>query len=228
MKSSFRFIAVFVSLVSFLDITLAQAGADEAVERNNQGVELLKQGKTDEAILPLLKAVELDPKNPDTRLNLAFAYDRQGRIDEAIVQYEKAVELSPRNPTARNNLGVLYDKTGRNDEAIREFEKAIELDPKSATGPKNLETAKKNQSAIQERERQIAEALKNAATQPKDPRSSYSVARLYAAYGKKDQAIGWLEKALKLGFNDIGYLKVDSALDSLRNEPDYVWLLRGR
>jgi len=228
MKSSFRFIAVFVSLVSFLDITLAQAGADEAVERNNQGVELLKQGKTDEAILPLLKAVELDPKNPDARLNLAFAYDRQGRIDEAIVQYEKAVELNPRNPTARNNLGVLYDRTGRNDEAIREFEKAMEIDPKNASGQKNLETAKKNQSAIQERERQIGEALKKAEAQPKDPRASYALARLYAAYGKKDQAIGWLEKALKLGFNDIGYLKVDSALDSLRNEPDYVWLLRGR
>jgi tetratricopeptide (TPR) repeat protein len=172
--------------------------------------------------------VELDPKNPDARLNFAYAYDRQGRIDEAIVQYEKAVELNPRNSIARNNLGVLYDKTGRTDEAIREFEKAIEMDPKSATGPKNLETAKKNQSVILEREKQITVALKNAEAQPENPNASYKLARLYAAYGKKDQAIGWLEKALKLGFNDIGYLKVDSALDSLRNEPDYVWLLRGR
>ena len=222
------FLSVVIAFIGLLGTTSVRAASDESVERNNQGVELLKQGKTDEAILTLLKAVELDPKNPDARLNFAYAYDRQGRIDEAIVQYEKAVELNPRNSIARNNLGVLYDKTGRTDEAIREFEKAIEMDPKSATGPKNLAIAKKNQSAIQERERQIAEALKNAAAQPKDPRSSYSVARLYAAYGKKDQAIGWLEKALKLGFNDIGYLKVDSVLDSLRNEPDYVWLLRGR
>lgn len=222
------FLSVVIAFIGLLGTTSVRAASDESVERNNQGVELLKQGKTDEAILPLLKAVESDPKNRDARLNLAFAYDRQGRIDEAIVQYEKAVELNPRNPTARNNLGVLYDKTGRNEEAIREFEKAIELDSKSATGPKNLATAKKNQSVLQEQERQISEALKNAEAEPKNPRSSYSVARLYAAYGQKEQAIGWLEKALKLGFNDIGYLKVDSALDSLRNEPDYVWLMRGR
>ena len=222
------FLSVVIAFIGLLGTTSVRAASDESVERNNQGVELLKQGKTDEAILPLLKAVESDPKNRDARLNLAFAYDRQGRIDEAIVQYEKAVELNPRNPTARNNLGVLYDKTGRNDEAIREFEKGIELDPKDATGPKNLAIAKKNQSAILERERQIGEALKKAETQPKDPRASYALARLYAAYGQKEQAIGWLEKALKLGFNDIGYLKVDSALDSLRNEPDYVWLMRGR
>jgi tetratricopeptide (TPR) repeat protein len=228
MKSSFRFIVVFISLVSFLDIALAQAGADEAVERNNQGVELLKQGKIDEAVGPLLKAVESDPKNRDARLNLAFAYDRQGRIDEAIVQYEKAVELNPRNSIARNNLGVLYNKTGRYDEAIRELEKALEIDPKSATGPKNLETAKKNQSVIQERERKIAEAVKNVEARPENPQAHYSLARLYAFYGKKDQAIASLEKALKLGYHDIGYVKTDTALDNIRNEPDYVWLLRGR
>ena len=222
------FLSVVIAFIGLVGTTSVRAASDESVERNNQGVELLKQGKTDEAILSLLKAVELDPKNPDARLNLAYAYDRQVRIDEAIVHYEKAVELNPRNSIARNNLGVLYDKTGRNDEAIREFEKAMEIDPKNASGPKNLETAKKNQSVIQERERQIAEALKAADAQPKDPRASYNVARLYAHDGKKDQAIGWLEKALKLGFNDIGYLKADSALDSLRNEPDYVWLLRGR
>jgi tetratricopeptide (TPR) repeat protein len=224
-----RFI-IFIVGVFFLfpGVSSAQAESDEAVERNNQGAALLKQGKIDEAIGPLLKATESNPKDPDARLNLAYAYDRQGRLDDAIVQYQKAIELNPRNSVARNNLGVLYDRKGLYDEAIHEFEDVLKLDPKSATGPKNLDTAKKNQFLIQEREKQIAEALKNAEAQPENPNTSYKLARLYAAYGKKDQAVGWLEKALKLGFNDIGYLKVDSALDSLRNEPDYVWLLRGR
>lgn len=227
MKSRF-IISVLCVFISFLGVSSARAGSDEAIERNNQGADLLKQGKVDEAIGLLLKAVELNPKDPDVRLNLAYAYDRQGRLDDAVVQYQKAIEVNPRNSVARNNLGVLYDKKGLYDEAIREFEAVLKLDPKSATGPKNLETAKKNQALIQEHERQIAEALKNAEALPENPNTSYKLARLYAAYGKKDQALGWLEKSLKLGFNDIGYLKVDSALDSLRNEPDYVWLLRGR
>jgi tetratricopeptide (TPR) repeat protein len=226
-KSRFP-ISVVCIFISLLGVSSAWAEADEAVERNNQGAALLKQGKVDEAVGPLQKAMELNPKDPNVRLNLAFAYEQQGRLDEAIAQYQKAIELNPRNSVARNNLGVLYDKKGLYDEAIGEFEAVLKIDPKNASGPKNLETAKKNQSVIQERERQIVEALKAADAQPKDPRASYNVARLYAHYGKIDQAIGWLEKALKLGFNDIGYLKVDSALDSLRNEPDYVWLMRGR
>jgi tetratricopeptide (TPR) repeat protein len=220
-KRSFLLIALIVSL---------GAGPVRAApgDSNDRGVEYLKQGKVTQAIDELQKAVEQNPKDTASRMNLAYAYEREGRLDEAIFHYEKVLVLKPQDAVARNNLGVLYDKKGLYDEAIGEFEAVLKIDPKSATGPKNLETAKKNQSLIQEREKQIAEALKNAEAQPENPNTSYKLARLYAAYGKKDQAIGWLEKALKLGFNDIGYLKVDSALDSLRNEPDYVRLLRGR
>jgi Flp pilus assembly protein TadD len=221
-----RFLLIGV-LISFLGTHSAQAASDELLERN-KGLELLKQGKVDEAISPLLKAMASNPKDPDIRLGLAYAYDRQGRLDEAIVHYQKAIELNPRDSTAFNNLGVLYEKKGNYDEAIRQFEKAVEIDPRSATGPKNLETAKKNQSAVQEREKKIAEALKNVESNPENPKAHYSLARVYAFYGKKDQAIASLEKALKLGYSDIGYVKVDTALDGIRNEPDYVWLLRGR
>ena len=68
--------------------------SDEAIERNNQGVELLKQGKIEEAIGALQKAVEVNPKDADVQLNLAYAYDRQGRVDDAIIQYQKAIELN--------------------------------------------------------------------------------------------------------------------------------------
>jgi Tfp pilus assembly protein PilF len=216
-----------IVLLLFLGTHSAQAASDESVERN-RGLELLNQGKVNEAIGPLLKAIAANPKDPDIRLGLAYAYDRQGRLDEAIIHYQGAIELNPRNSTALNNLGVLYEKKGNYDEAIRQFEKAVEIDPRSATGLKNLETAKKNQSAIRERERKIADALKNVESNPENPKAHYSLARAYAFYGKKDLAIASLEKALKLGYSDIGYIKVDTALESIRNEPDYVWLLRGK
>ena len=225
MKS--RFISIFI-VSSLVNITAAQAGTDEAAERDNQGVELLKLGKIDEAIGPLLKAVELNPKDPDARLNLAYAYERQGRTDEAISQYQKAVELNSGNSIAHNNLGVLYDRKGLYEEAIREFETALQIDPKSTTGSENLATAKKNQAIIQEREKQIAKAIKDVEAHPDSATASYKLARLYAYYGNNDQAIDWLNKAFKLGFNDFGYLKVDAALESLRDDPNYIWLLRGR
>ena len=224
MKSTF--VSIFV-VSSLLGITSAEAASDEAVEPRIQGVELLKQGKIDQAIGPLLKAAELNPKDPDVRLNLAYAYDRQGRIDEAIVQYEKAIELSPRNSVAHNNLGVLYGKKGRYEEAVHEFEEAAGIDPTSTKASENLATAKKNQAIVQTRERLLAEALSGAKAHPTSPIHAYKLARFYAFYGNRDQAIEWLERALTLGFNDLGYVKVDTALESLRDDPDYRWLVRG-
>jgi tetratricopeptide (TPR) repeat protein len=215
-------------LIAFI-VTLGAGPAGAAPgDANDRGVEYLKQGKVAQAIPELQTAVEQNPKDTASRMNLAYAYEREGRLDEAIYHYEKVLSLKPQDAIARNNLGVLYDRQGRYDQAIGEFQAAMETDPKSATAPKNLETARKNQAAAQERERQIAEALRNAEANPENPTASYNLARLYAFYGKKEQAIGWLEKALKLGFNDVAYLKVDSALESLRDDPSYIWLLRGR
>ena len=69
--------------------------------------------------------------------------------------------------------------------------------------------------------------MSEANANPKNPSSAYKLARFYAFYGKKHQAIEWLDKSLALGFNDFGYVKIDTALESLRDDPDYRWLVRG-
>jgi tetratricopeptide (TPR) repeat protein len=161
-------------------------------------------------------------------LKLGNAYERDGNLDEAIAEYRKAIELNSRNAVAHNNLGVLYKRKGLHADATREFQKAVEIEPSNAIGLRNLEDAKKGQLAVTERETQIAEALQNAEAQPQNPAAAYTLARLYAFHGRKGEAMTWLGKALNLGFVDIGYLKIDPALESLRDEPDYVWLLRGK
>jgi tetratricopeptide (TPR) repeat protein len=103
--------------------------------------------------------------------------------------------LEPGNFFARNNLGVLYDKKGQYDLAIVELENALRIEPGNAMALKNLETAKKNQTAVSAREAQILQAERLAQTKPNDPQVSYSLARLYAFYGKKERAYEWLAKA---------------------------------
>ena len=206
----------------------AAAPADEAEVRSRRGAELLSRGKPDQAVGELLKAVELNPQNHKARLNLAYAYDRLGRVEEAIAGYQKVIELDPQNQVAHNNLGVLYDKKSLYEEAIRAFDTVLKLDPANVKAAENLATAKKNQTIVRTRERQLAETLSEAKAYPASPIHAYKLARFYAFYGKKDQAIEWLDKALTLGFNDLGYVKVDTALESLRDDPDYRWLVRGR
>jgi superkiller protein 3 len=216
------------SLFFLLGMADVQARSDEAIERNNLGVELLKQRRVDEAMLEFQKAIKLNPDYVTARLNLAYLYDLRGRIEEAMAEYRKAIELEPGNLIVRNNLGVLYDKKGLYDEAIGEFEKVLRTDPTNAAALKNLESAKRNRAVIQERQQQIAKAQKEVEAHPKSPWASYNLARLYAVYGKKDQAIEWLAKALRLGFNDLDYLRADPALEGIRDDPNFTKLLKAR
>lgn len=222
-----RKMLTIIAVLSFLlGVGHVQAESDEAIERNKLGVELLEEERVEEAIAEFQKAVELNQENASARLNLAYTYDRQGRIEEAMAEYRKAIELEPGNLHAHNNLGVLYDKKGFYDEAIAEFEKALQIDPSDANVLENLENTKGNKAIVQEQEEQIAQAQRKAEAHPDSPTASYKLARLYAFYGKKDQAIEWLEKALKQGFNDFDYLKADPALKDLRNDPSFTRFLR--
>jgi protein O-GlcNAc transferase len=218
------------TFVAILSLTAVHARADDdaATEITNHGVSLLQQGKTSEAIDEFLKAIDLNPKNIAGRFQLAEIYKREGRLDEAIYHYEKIIKLAPQNTTAHNNLGVLYDNKGLSGDAIREFEAALAIDPQNVQAAKNVEAAKKNQSIRDERERQIAAARQTAEAKPDSPTAVYALARTYAFYGDKQQALATLEKALRLGYNDLAYVKVDAALESLRNDPDFQRLLARR
>ena len=204
------------------------AASDEAVQRNNLGASLLQQGKVDEAVAEFQKAVVLDPKYTAAHLNLGYAYDRQGRPEEAMAQYQKVIALEPGNLFAHNNLGVLYDKKGRYDEAIREFERVLQIDTSNATALENLENAKRSKGTVQEREERFAQARKEVEARPNDPRAAYNLGRLFASYGKKEQALEWLAKALELGFDDVKFLKDDPALVPLKDDPRFTGLLKGR
>jgi len=223
-----RSIVLTFAVIGALGIGRAWAADEAAPQPVDRGVELLKQGKTSQAVDEFLKAIDANPKDTVSRLNLAAIYEREGRLDEAVYHYEKVLKVEPQNATAHNNLGVVYDRKGHSEEALREFESVLEVDPQNPLAAKNLETAKKNQTIRQERERQIAAAKQAAEDKPDNPSAQYGLARAYAFYGDKAQALASLEKALRLGFRDVAYIKADAALEPLRNDPDYQRLLAGR
>ena len=223
-----KILILTAALIALVAVPALAAKSNEAIKRNNFGAELVKQGKLDEAIVEFQRAVELDPDYTAAHLNLGYVYERSGRIEESITEYRKTIALEPTNFSACNNLGVLYDKKGLYDEAISSFEQALRVDPANATVLRNLENAKKNKSIVDEREARITEAKKQAEARPKDPQAVYNLARVLASFGQYDEALQWLAKALQLGFDDFGFMKADPALASLRGDPRYVSLLKGR
>jgi tetratricopeptide (TPR) repeat protein len=56
---------------------------------------------------------------------------------------------------------------------------------------------------------------------PRDPRVRYNLACSCALLGRKEEALQRLREAHELGFDDLGLLRRDPDLDSLREDPRY-------
>jgi Flp pilus assembly protein TadD len=204
----------------------AQQPSAEAIERNNRGIVLLKEGKAAEAANEFRAAVDLAPGYAAAQGNLGFAYEKAGQLDEAMAAYQKLLELEPKNATVLNNLATLYSRTGRHDEAIRRFESLLEREPANETAKRNLEAAKRNKTILQERDDETTRAVRAAEARPHDPRAAYDVARLYAQHGDSEQALTWLAKALELGYAQTDFLNVDPAFATLRKDPRFSALVQ--
>ena len=94
---------------------------------NNLGCALLKLRRTEEAIPPLLHAIELDESRDHLPyLNLAEAYTVLGRYDEAVGEYKRMLEVFPKHTYVWKDIVKLYLRMEEYDKAIAYYEKEIE------------------------------------------------------------------------------------------------------
>ncbi len=91
----------------------------------------MEAGKVEEATQKLERAVALTPNEPDTRAQLADAYEQHGRTDEALTTLDGLLKLAPEHLDARMKLAVLQQRKGHLHEARGQFQKIIQLDPAS-------------------------------------------------------------------------------------------------
>ncbi len=68
----------------------------------------LEAGKETEAMDAMVKAIELDPKNPQLYFVTGVAYGKVKNYDKALEYYTKAIEFKPDYSDAYNNIGALY------------------------------------------------------------------------------------------------------------------------
>ena len=89
------------------------------------GTSLMSQGQYPRAMAELLKAEELDPKNPMIQNNLGLSYLVRGRHKEAEQHLRKALQLNPKYTEARNNLGRILLDEQKYGEAVKELKIAV-------------------------------------------------------------------------------------------------------
>ena len=150
-------------------------------------------------------------------MRLAFFLVANQQLAQARPLYEKALVIAPSSDRALFNLGELELLEHQPERALALFRRTA-LPPFSLTGQAKAEYSLGHVDAS---ERVLEQFIDKYG---KD--SPNFAARVYAWRGEKDQAFEWLERAYEVRDDGLPWLKIDTGLRSLRDDPRYKALLR--
>jgi tetratricopeptide (TPR) repeat protein len=94
----------------------------------------LRQGRLDEAMEELRRAVDLRPSYARGHNDLGIAYERVEREEDAVAEYREALRWMPDFAEAHHNLAGILAAQGRTDEAVEHYERALQIQPDLAEG----------------------------------------------------------------------------------------------
>jgi len=98
-------------------------------------------GKFDKAAGPLLRIIDLDPKNETNYYYLGMAYFKAQQFDAAVAAFQKAVAIKPDFEHALYQVGSSYFSAKKYKEAAEAYKKFAELKPDDPTGWLNVAVA---------------------------------------------------------------------------------------
>lgn len=131
-----------LELVLSLPVVLAQAGplvppqqafqpGGPAQEAMQKGEALLAQGRWDEAIKELKKALRLDASLAGARANLGMAYYFKGETSAAVSALQEALDTNPERVDAAHGLGLALSDQGDFAGAVAAFRQATRMNPQA-------------------------------------------------------------------------------------------------
>jgi tetratricopeptide (TPR) repeat protein len=185
---------------------------DNFIAYGGLGAELGQQGKYDEAIVYLTKALQIMPNYPAAHFNMGMILARRGKFNEAIEHFQQVLRIEPEDVETKKRLAATienkrkteelwnyYDKAnslmkeGKIDEAIEYYNKAIDLkkDFVLAHGRLALATVGKTNEAI----KQCRIVL---AARPDDVEMYCNLGILLEHRGEIAEAIKQYQKALQI------------------------------
>ena len=152
-----------------------------------RGRALLGEGRLNEAVRELSRAVSLDSRLSDAHNLLAVAYDRKGLHDRARDSFERALDHEPDAQTL-NNLGYSLYLSGNYRAAVARLKRAARLAPSDERIWNNLALA-------QSRLGKYDDAYKSFARSGGEYQGRLNVAAMLERAGREDEAIEHYEAA---------------------------------
>lgn len=177
--------------IDLYDLEGAVDSCQKAIDRNaeayyaynNLGCALLKLRRVEEAVKPLLQAIELDPeREPLPYMNLAECYTLLGDYDKAIEMNRKVLQFSPNAERIKEDIAKLYMKKGDYDKAISYYKKRIKAITGKYAGNSRLQMLW-NGMDVQDEDQLL---------------SLYcDIADVYRQAGRQDQAEAYYDKVIE-------------------------------
>lgn len=130
--------AVCISTVFLVSLVPYPKEPIAAEAPTNLGAAYFTAGRTDEAVVQLRNALDMDPGFTYAHLFLGRALSQQERHDEAVEHFEQVIDDQPDNADAHHHLGYALAKLGRSDEAVAHYSEVVRLQPDNADARFNL------------------------------------------------------------------------------------------
>jgi len=158
----------------FLHVRLAKARIKE-----------IKRSWLDQYVAVMKQKIDGNPRDLNTRRELALFLDNLGYYEEALEQYLYFERNGVKNWQIYQNIANCYFNMGRNREAITYYQKVRSLGASSETVLNSLGTAYKR---VREYDRSIEVLTEGAGTYPSSSFTAFNLALVYYEAGRKDLA----------------------------------------
>lgn len=198
-----------LKIVVTLTLTLALSAysfAQTAQEFYDQGMELLYNGKPQEALKKMEKAIELDAQKTDYFCGRADCYYELQDYQKAYDDYTYALFIDPKSSSAYNSRGNFLTSIQANDEAILDYNSAVQYctdDTLKYGIIVNRGVAYLLKSDLQNAAADLESAV---AFNPKDEAALINLSTVYGRMGRSDDAFKTLYKAYELNPTEIGII----------------------
>jgi TolB-like protein/DNA-binding winged helix-turn-helix (wHTH) protein len=213
------------------DWTGAAQGFQQAIQHNpsyatayqRYSLYLIAMGRAQDSFEQINKARELDPLSISINFSVGWRLHMSRQYDRAIQQLRNTSDMDPSYELPHLVMGMSYAQKGDFDAALPELRKAVELSHGTPLMVSALANAYARSGNKAEAEKLLVQLSDESA---KEYVSPYYFAVAYVGLGENDKALDWLERALADRSNGLVFVKVEPALDGLRQNPRFLALQR--
>ncbi len=229
------------------DVERAESWLDKAIEASLKalmydsslpeayaalGLSYYNKRMISEAVTASEKAIELDPNNFIGYWILGRIYNNTDKCRESVRLFQKVIELNPDFYSVYGDLQIVYGRLGEKEEyqkilvqALETYRRYLSQHPDDARGHMYYAT---DLAQVGRKDEAKLEAAKAIELSPDDPLMHYNAACFFAQMSEKHSAIQSLKDAVNAGYGNYEWLKRDTDLDSIREEPEYKELVKGK